>query len=101
MTVWWQPPPAASLQGVSSLVLEVREFPQPWETAKSVGVPLEATQHNVTGLVPTATFEYRLRFKRTDGSLSSPGPAATADTLAAGCTPKSNDGKGKKGCSVQ
>lgn len=108
MTVWWQAPPAGGAGvppagAVSGLVLEVREFPHPWDAARRIdGIPLDATTHDVRGLVPTATFEFRLRYALPDGTLSAPGPHATADTLAAGCVPKGDDGgKSKKGCTVQ
>ena len=95
ITVWWQ---AETLPtGCVSLVLETREFPKPaWaRTALAPG----ATQHVATGLFPNATFEFRLRGVAADGSESEPGPAAAADTLAAGCVPKDEPGAKKKpGC---
>ena len=100
ITVWWQA--EALPAGCASLVLEVREFPKP-EWARTA-LPAGATQHVATGLFPNATFEFRLRGVGADGAEGEPGPAAAADTLAAGCVPK--DGKGaaappKKACALQ
>lgn len=99
MTVWWQPPPPGEEPpgAAAPLVLEVREFPREWAVARAIDVPPGARELVVTGLVPTATFEFRLRHRLPDGSLGPPGGVATADTLAAGCTPRGEgDGSGRK-----
>lgn len=104
MTVWWQPAPPPG-DDVNGLVLEVREFPQPWDSARAIDMPAGVTEFRVSGLVPTATFEFRLRYRLRGGALGPPGQVATADTLVAGCTPKSEEGSGgekkKKGCATQ
>ena len=100
MTVAWQPAPAP--EG-AELVLELREFPADWANARRLPVPPAAHELRVTGLVPTATFEFRLRYRLPDGTLGAPGPQATVDPLAAGCTPKNEApaGQQKKDCAVQ
>jgi hypothetical protein len=78
---------------------QVREFPKPWEQARRIDLPGSASEHTVEGLFPTSTFEFRLVAVGADGARSAPGPATSADTLAAGCTPK-GEGKKKEKCAV-
>lgn len=99
MRVWWTPsplppPPATAVVG---LLLEVREFPRPWEEARRIDVEAGAAEVAVGQLVPTATFEFRLRYRLEGGGLSSPGPVGVGDTLVAGCTPKGGEEGGRKG----
>ena len=96
ITVWWQ---GAKLPAdVDHVVVEQREFPKP-EWVRIV-VPAGQAEHVAVGLFPNATFEFRLRYAYKDGRESEPGPAAAADTLAAGCVPKDGDKK-KNGCTAQ
>jgi len=95
VTVAWAAPPAGA--GVAAVRLFVREFPRPWAEARAVDVPvaagdallLQAQAGLVVGnLFPTSTCELRLAYVFEDGSEGDCGPAVSADTLAAGCTPK-------------
>ena len=100
--VWWQ---GAAPAGVAKQQLVVREFPKPWAEGRVIGVDAAAKEHTVTGLFPTSTFEFRMLYVLADGSTTAPGPSVAADTLAAGCAPKDEDGKGGsksgKSCIVQ
>lgn len=85
----------------------MREFPKAWaETAaRTVDLDAAAGEHLVTGLTPTSTYQFRASLVAAEGgAVIGPGPDISADTLAAGCTPKDGDG-GKKGggsgCIVQ
>lgn len=91
--VWWQ---ASAPDGVTRQQLVVREFPKPWAEARVIDIEPSVKESTVTGLFPTSTFEFRLRYVLTDGSTTEPGPTVTADTLAAGCAPKDEAGKGGK-----
>lgn len=100
ITVWWLPERLPA--GTARVVLELREFPKPaWAR---VELAPGASEYVATGLFPNATFEFRLRAVDASGAESEPGPAAAADTLAAGCVPKDKDGAPKKagaGCVAQ
>ena len=100
--IWWQ---GAAPSDVSKLQLVVREFPKPWAEGRIIELDSTCTEHTATGLFPTSTFEFRMIYVLSDGTLTSPGPSVAADTLAAGCTPKDEDGKstknGKGTCNVQ
>lgn len=94
ITVWWLADKVPS--GVSSICVEVREFPKPeWRRTEIVA---GAAEHVATGLFPNATFEFRLVFRFADGA-ETVGPASAADTLAAGCVPK-DEKKKKQGCTI-
>ena len=96
ITAWWQP--AKLPAGTASVLVEVREFPKPtWARhAPAAG----ASSLVVGGLFPNATFEFRLVAISADGTETT-GPAAAADTLAAGCVPKGEEGaEKKKSCAV-
>ena len=103
VTVAWAAPPAGA--GVAAVRLYVREFPRPWAEARAVDVPVAAGDALppqaqaglvVGGLFPTSTCELRLAYVFEDGSEGDCGPAVSADTLAAGCTPKAKaDAKAK------
>ena len=103
LTLSWPTPPAGA--GVQSLRLFVREFPKPWEQARVVELPLEPADAEaaarrlfvVGGLFPTSTFELRLAYVFAGGEVGEPGPAASGDTLAAGCTPKAEKERAGKG----
>jgi hypothetical protein len=93
------PPPILSPPFPPSHPPQVREFPKPWEQARRIDLPGSASEHTVEGLFPTSTFEFRIVAVGADGARSAPGPATSADTLAAGCTPK-GEGKKKEKCAV-
>jgi hypothetical protein len=98
--VWWQGPLP---QGVLRQELVVREFPKPWDEARLLDVGA-SSEHTVTGLFPTSTFQFRMLYVLEDGTRTPPGPTTDCDTLAAGCAPKDSDGEAvgkKKGCNVQ
>lgn len=98
ITVWWQ---ASQLPpSTVSVAIFAREFPQPWPAAPRATFPVDAatTSYVVEGLSPTSTFEFKLQCKLADGKTVE-GPPASADTLAAGCTPKDEKEK-KKGCAI-
>ena len=89
--IFWALPPTP----LPALLLEFREFPHPWASARCVDVAEGARQHTVTGLLPTATYELRLRLRGASGAPEGePGPHVTADTMPTGCTPKSDSGGG-------
>jgi hypothetical protein len=93
----WEPSGAAS-------ILQVREFPKPWETAREISIPAGTREYTVVDLLPTSTFQFRLVNLGEDGSRSAPGPDVTADTAAASCLPKDDSkakNKGKGQCSIQ
>ena len=97
ITVWWQP--AKLPAGTASVAVEAREFPKPaWARHQPAA---GATSLIVGGLFPNATFEFRLVAVAADGSETT-GPAAAADTLAAGCVPKGEapEAGSKKGCTL-
>ena len=109
--------PAAGL-GVAAMRLFVREFPKPWAEARVIDLPLagggaagggggDAASAVVSGLFPTASFELRMAYVFADGRVGEAGPELSADTLAAGCTPKAEEkdkggggGAKKKKCAV-
>jgi hypothetical protein len=91
------------------VLLEVREFPKKWEDAETgqrITVGGDVGEAVVTGLHPTATYEFRITALGPDGAvIAGPGRAVACDTLAAGCVPKEGEADGKKGkgggCAVQ
>ena len=103
VSVAWAAPPAGA--GVAAVRLFVREFPRPWAEARAIDVavaagaalpPAEQARLVVSGLFPTSTCELRLAYVFADGAEGECGPAVSADTLAAGCTPKAKaDAKAK------
>jgi len=102
ITVWWPPESVEKwpTEGPNALALEIREFPKPqWASVPLPPATRAAGVHVVAGLYPNSTWEFRFRA----GEVA--GPAAAADTLAAGCVPKDTGETGaaggrKKGCAV-
>jgi hypothetical protein len=85
------------------LLLVVREFPHPWESARVIVLPAgggHVAEHVVRGLMPQTAYEMRLSLAGPDARpVGEPGRAVSADTAAVGCTPKA-EGRGQHGCAI-
>jgi len=80
----------------SSLKLQIREIPHPWEKARVINLLPSSSSCIVDSLLPTSTYEFRLVHVGTDG-VEVFGKGVAVDTLPAGC----NDNKGGGGCTLQ
>jgi hypothetical protein len=108
--------PASLPIDVTGIRIHVREFPKDWDTAKSYDFPIQRLSSDdssqvvvqtakISGLFPTSTVECKLAYLFNTGKVSECGPSTSIDTLAAGCTPSSEDGgdgkvKQKKKCTI-
>ena len=89
------PAPAAP---PAALDLHVRIVPHAWEAGRVVRLQPTATFFDVDGLLPTASYEFRLQITSASGAVAT-GKGYSVDTLPAGCG--SGDGGKKATCALQ
>jgi hypothetical protein len=98
--------PTSLPRDVTSIRIYVREFPKDWDTAKTYDFPIQKLSSDnssqvvvqtakISGLFPTSTVECKMAYLFNSGKVSECGPSTSIDTLAAGCTPSSEDSDGK------